>query len=99
MLFGLASRDKAIEFRRIVSVSQGRGVGRASLRAVKAYAFNKLNAHRLWLDVKSKNSRARHLYKSEGFVEEGVMRECLFEDGQFESLVLMSMLRQEFETA
>jgi RimJ/RimL family protein N-acetyltransferase len=97
MLFGLASRDKAIEFRRIVIVNQGRGVGRASLRAVKAYAFNKLNAHRLWLDVKSKNVRARHLYQSEGFVEEGVMRECLFEDGQFESLVLMSVLRQEFE--
>jgi RimJ/RimL family protein N-acetyltransferase len=97
MLFGLASRDKAIEFRRIVIVNQGSGVGRASLRAVKAYAFNKLNAHRLWLDVKSKNVRARHLYQSEGFVEEGVMRECLFEDGQFESLVLMSMLRQEFE--
>jgi hypothetical protein len=30
-------------------------------------------------------------------VEEGVMRECLLEDGQFESLVLMSMLRQEFD--
>jgi len=55
------------------------------------------NAHRLWLDVKSKNARARHLYQSEGFVEEGVMRECLLEDGHFESLVLMSMLRQEFE--
>ncbi len=25
------------------------------------------------------------------------MRECLLEDGQFESLVLMSMLRQEFD--
>jgi RimJ/RimL family protein N-acetyltransferase len=97
MLFGLASRDRAIEFRRIVTVIQGRGIGRASVGAVKAYAFHALNAHRLWLDVKSKNARARHLYRSEGFVEEGVMRECILEDGGFESLVLMSMLRPEFE--
>jgi RimJ/RimL family protein N-acetyltransferase len=97
MLFGVSSRDRAIEFRRIVSVKKGAGIGRATLRAVKALAFGRLNAHRLWLDVKSKNQRARHLYQSEGFVEEGVMRECLLECDGFESLVLMSILRQEHE--
>jgi RimJ/RimL family protein N-acetyltransferase len=98
MLFGVASRDRAIEFRRIVSVTKGAGIGRAALRAVKTLAFGPLNAHRLWLDVKCKNRPARHLYQSEGFVEEGVMRECLLEGDEFESLVLMSILRKEHES-
>jgi RimJ/RimL family protein N-acetyltransferase len=97
MLFGVASGDRAIELRRIVSVAKGSGIGRAALRAVKTLAFGRFNAHRLWLDVKSKNQRARHLYRSEGFFEEGVMRECLLEKDGFESLVLMSLLRREQE--
>jgi RimJ/RimL family protein N-acetyltransferase len=98
MLFGVTSRNRTIELRRIVIVNKGAGIGRAALRGVKALAFGRLEAHRLWLDVKSKNQRARHLYESEGFLEEGVgfleegvMRECLLEDDGFESLVLMSI--------
>lgn len=64
MLLGVASRDRAIELRRIVCHTKdgGIGIGRASLRAVKDLTFGRLNAHRLWLDVKEKNQRARHLY-------------------------------------
>lgn len=97
MLFGVTSRNRTIELRRIVIVDKGAGIGRAALRGVKALAFGRLEAHRLWLDVKSNNQRARHLYESEGFLEEGVMRECLLEDDGFESLVLMSILRREHE--
>jgi RimJ/RimL family protein N-acetyltransferase len=97
LLFGAASRDLSIELRRIVVTRQDGGIGRATLRAVKDQAFGPLAAHRLWLDVKSRNTRARHLYQSEGFVEEGVLRECVLEDYGFESLLLMSMLRSEYE--
>lgn len=100
LLFGLTSEHRTIEFRRIVvHARRGTGVGRAAVQQVKRLAFGPLNAHRLWLDVKSKNARARHLYASEGFIEEGVMRECLLEDDGFESLVLMSILRSEVERA
>lgn len=97
LLFGLASPHHAIELRRIVCVRKGAGTGRAALRAVVRLAFGALNAHRLWLDVKTTNSRARHLYLSEGFREEGVMRECLLGAGGFESLVLMSLLSNDPE--
>jgi RimJ/RimL family protein N-acetyltransferase len=97
MLFGAASVHRSIELRRIVIVAKGAGVGRIALRAARKHAFLELNAHRLWLDVKSGNARARHLYGSEGFREEGMLRECILEeDGNFESLVVMSMLRMEF---
>lgn len=92
LLFGLGSPHRAIELRRIVCAKKGRGIGRATVRAVVHLVFGLLHAHRLWLDVKSTNSRARHLYLSEGFSEEGIMRECLLGQNGFESLVLMSML-------
>ena len=39
---------------------------------------------------------ARALYRSEGFVEEGVLRDALLSGDRFESLVVMSLLRPEW---
>ena len=97
LIFGARSPHKCIELRRIVCTRKGRGLGRASLQAVKRLAFRELDAHRLWLDVKSHNARARHLYASEGFVQEGMLRECLLTEQGFESMVLMGILRPEYE--
>lgn len=99
ILAGLADANQSIEFRRIVVTEKGKGHGREALRLVKRMAFEELGGHRLWLDVKEHNLRARHLYESEGFVVEGVIRECIKAAAGFESLVLMSMLRTEYVTA
>jgi RimJ/RimL family protein N-acetyltransferase len=96
ILAGLLSPHSSIEFRRIVVKEKGLGIGRSALRAVKALAFEELQAHRLWLDVKEHNERAKALYSSEAFVGEGTLRECLQVDGARQSLVIMSMLRHEY---
>jgi RimJ/RimL family protein N-acetyltransferase len=96
LLLGLTSPHGSLEFRRIVVTAKGRGLGRAAVRAVKRFAFEEHKAHRLWLDVKAFNARARHLYASEGFVEEGVLRECLRGESGFDSLVILSMLASEY---
>jgi RimJ/RimL family protein N-acetyltransferase len=95
ILGGLTNPDSSIEFRRIVVVRKGQGYGRSIVRAVKELAFNELRAHRLWLDVKAHNARARALYTSEGFSEEGLLRECIRGPVGFESLVVMALLRHE----
>ena len=95
ILGGLTNENSSIEFRRIVVAEKGKGSGRAMVRAVRELAFNELRAHRLWLDVQAHNERARTLYRSEGFVEEGVLRECLRVPDGYESLVVMSLLRHE----
>ena len=64
-------------------------------------AFDDLHAHRFWLDVKALNQRALALYRSEGFVEEGCLRESVRlmapgADG-YDSLIVMSMLDREFQ--
>ncbi len=97
LLAGLESPHRSVELRRIVVWRKGEGIGRQAVRLLKRYVFEDRGAHRLWLDVKDFNHRARALYRSEGFVEEGTLRECLSSPNGFESLVLMSMLESEYK--
>lgn len=85
----------SIELVRLVIADKGRGFGRAALTQVEEFAFRRLHAHRLWLDVFDFNHRARRLYKAAGFVEEGVLRDAVQRDGGWASLVVMSKLSEE----
>jgi RimJ/RimL family protein N-acetyltransferase len=96
ILIGCKSRNQSLELKRMVVRSKGEGFGRAGLRMAKKVAFDDLGAHRLWLDVKTHNARAKGLYDSEGFVLEGTLREAVRVPDGFESLVVMSMLQPEF---
>jgi RimJ/RimL family protein N-acetyltransferase len=97
ILHGLVDPGYAVQIRRIVVTEKGRGYGRKALRLVKQLAFETLGVHRLFLDVVTYNDRARHLYQSEGFVVEGIMRDSMRVGDRFESLILMSILRREYE--
>jgi diamine N-acetyltransferase len=96
ILIGCRSQHQSLELKRMVVQVKGQGTGRAALRVVKKVAFEDLGAHRLWLDVKKRNVRAKALYDSEGFVVEGELREAVKVTGGFESMTLMSMLAAEF---
>lgn len=97
IMAGLDNPHGTIEFRRIVVTARGGRIGRAAVRAVQAMAFEQLGAHRLWLDVNEHNTRARALYRDEGFVEEGTLRECLQGPEGREALVVMSRLVTEWQ--
>jgi len=96
ILIGCRSPHQSLELKRMVIQAKGSGFGRAALRVAKKVAFRDLDAHRFWLDVKSRNTRAKALYDSEGFVVEGELRDAVKSDGGFDSLIVMSMLRPEF---
>jgi diamine N-acetyltransferase len=97
ILQGCRNPNRSIELKRVVLQPKGRGLGRAGVRLLKRMAFRDLNAHRFWLDVKSLNQRALALYASEGFVEEGRLRESVRAGDGYDSLVVMSMLDREYE--
>jgi diamine N-acetyltransferase len=92
ILAGLRDPNHCVELRRIVVSPPGRGLGRAALALIVDHAFGPLGAHRLWLDVKPDNARARHLYASLGFEEEGVMRDALRTEGGYEPLIVMARI-------
>lgn len=99
LLAGLTNPHGSAEFRRVVVVEPGRGYGREVVRLVKRFAFEKHRAHRLWLDVFEDNQRARGLYLSEGFREEGCLQEAVRVGSSYASLVLMAMLATEYARA
>jgi diamine N-acetyltransferase len=103
ILQGCRNPQRSVELKRIVlpPVVHGQGLGRACVKLLKQIAFRDLKAHRFWLDVKSLNTRALALYASEGFVEEGRLRESVRISGPsadgYDSLVVMSMLDREHQ--
>ena len=95
ILQGCRNPHRSIELKRIVLQPKGQGLGRGCVRLLAQMAFRDLHAHRFWLDVKASNVRAQALYRSEGFVEEGRLRESVRVEGGYDSLVVMSMLEGE----
>ncbi len=98
IMVGLTDPDLTLELRRIVITKKGRGYGRQATRMIKAYAFEELAFHRLWLDVMLYNKRAFKLYKSEGFKVEGVHRGAIRQNNRFLDVKVMSILRHEYFT-
>jgi RimJ/RimL family protein N-acetyltransferase len=96
ILQGCRNPHHSVELKRIVLQLKGQGLGRACVRLLTQMAFRDLGAHRFWLDVKSLNTRALALYRSEGFVEEGRLRDSVKTDDGYDSLVVMSMLESEY---
>lgn len=101
ILQGCRNPHRSVELKRLVLSRHGEGLGRACVRALKAMAFRDLHAHRFWLDVKALNTRAQALYKGEGFVEEGHLRESVrvTTDGVdgYDGLIVMSLLDREYQ--
>jgi RimJ/RimL family protein N-acetyltransferase len=95
ILQGCRNPHGSVELKRIVLREHGRGVGRACIRLLAQMAFRDLRAHRFWLDVKARNTRAQALYRSEGFVEEGRLRDAVRTGDGYDALIVMSMLDHE----
>ena len=99
ILQGCRNPNASVELKRIVLQPKGQGYGRACVRLLAQMAFRDLGAHRFWLDVRSANARALALYRSEGFVEEGCLRESVKSGDGYDSLIVLSMLKDEYEAA
>lgn len=95
ILQGCRNPHRSVELKRIVLQPKGQGLGRACVQLLKRMAFRDLHAHRFWLDVKALNQRALTLYGSEGFVEEGRLRESVRTADGYDSLIVMSLLAHE----
>ena len=76
---------------------RGLGYGRDVVRVLLAYGFRTRNLHRISLDTLATNERARRAYRAVGFAEEGRLREAAWVDGRYVDVVLMGVLRNEWE--
>lgn len=99
IIAGLYDTNDSIEFRRVVirKKNKGKGYGNEVIERIKKKCFEEFKCHRLWLDVFDFNQRAIHIYKKAGFNVEGVLRECYKTKKGYQNLVIMSILRNEYE--
>jgi RimJ/RimL family protein N-acetyltransferase len=63
------------EVSRILSVREGEGTGSSIMRWALRHIFDQNGAHRAFLEVHESNARARRLYESVGFLQEGTYRD------------------------
>lgn len=96
ILSGIGSYNKHVAIREFVITEKRKGFGRAALILVKKLAFEKLRTHRLRLEVWAHNPNAKALYISEGFFEEGTVRDCVRDDYRYLSYTIMSILESEY---
>ena len=75
-----------------------KGYGTDAVRTLR-FAFEQMNIHRVELGTFDFNERAQACYRKCGFVEEGRRREDRYIDGRYHDLVIMGILRREWEAA
>ena len=83
----------------ISSAYQGRGVGRALMRACLDFADNWANYARVELTVHADNVRAVKLYESLGFKYEARLRDFSFREGGYVDALLMGRVTQALQSA
>jgi RimJ/RimL family protein N-acetyltransferase len=74
----------------------GKGFAEEAMRLLLEYGFMRLNLHRIFLRVLSRNTRAVKLYKRCGLQLEGTLRQAHFDEGAFHDVLCMGLLRGEF---
>lgn len=77
--------------------ARGKGYGTDAVKTLLKFAFLELNLHRVGLQVFSDNARAISSYKKAGFQQEGIIREAIRRDGKYTDIVMMGILRREWE--
>lgn len=73
------------------------GYGTEATRLTVKHGFETLNLNRIYLTVYETNPRAVRAYEKAGFVREGVQRQAIYRNGRYIDMILMSILRAEWE--
>ncbi len=74
----------------------GRGLASEAVAALIAFAFERIQLHRLEADTEPRNERSLRLLERLGFRREGHLRERYYVDGERQDTVLLGLLRPEW---
>ena len=77
--------------------ARGKGYGKSAVELLLRFAFSDLNLHRVFVHVFADNTPAIRLYESTGFRNEGTLREAAFIDGKYVDVLVMGVLKSEFD--
>ncbi|VDC02402.1 unnamed protein product [Peniophora sp. CBMAI 1063] len=81
----------------VVDAYRGKGYGKEILTWVVQHGFRDCGLHRITLGTVEHNTAALALYKSVGFVEEGISREANWVGGKWRGMITLSILEHEWD--
>jgi RimJ/RimL family protein N-acetyltransferase len=95
----ISNIDRAAEFGIMIGDKSvwNQGYGREATWLMLQHGFENLNLHRIYLRVYESNPRAIRAYEKAGYVREGRMRQAIYKNGQYQDVLLMSVLRSEWD--
>jgi RimJ/RimL family protein N-acetyltransferase len=76
---------------------RGKGYAKEAMIQTLRWGFHQLGLNRIFLKVETQNINAIGMYKKAGFVEEGILRNCVFKNNEYRSQMILSMLQDEFK--
>jgi len=98
-LFGIDWRIRSAEFGIVIGEKAywDQGYGTEAMELILKHGFETLNLNRIYLRVYEDNLRAIRVYKKTGFKQEGNLRQAHFQDGSYMDVILMSILRSDWD--
>jgi RimJ/RimL family protein N-acetyltransferase len=99
-MFGIEWTNRSAELGILIGDKSvwDKGYGTETMILLLRHGFETLNLNRLFLHVYASNARAIRSYVKAGFVEEGRLREALYKNGRYDDIIVMSVLRSEWES-
>lgn len=73
-----------------------KGYGKETVVIVLDYAFKHLNLHRVYLDTLKSNIKVISLYIKVGFKQEGIKKDHIYKNGNYNDLVSMGILKKDY---
>lgn len=98
-IFNIELQNRNAELGIMIGEKQywNQGYGSETMRLMLKHGFNTLNLHRISLWVDAHNLGGIRAYEKAGFVHEGRKRQAVFQDGRYYDLLLMGILRTEWQ--
>ena len=98
-LFSINWRIRQAEFGIVIGAKQhwNKGYGTEALTLIIQHGFHTLNLNRIYLRVYANNPRAIRSYEKAGLSVEGRLRQGHYDEGQYIDVILMSILRSEWQ--
>ncbi len=99
--FTMHDRGWLVELGVLVVKTPGRGAGPFAMRWGVEQAFQAREAHRVFIEIREDNDRARAMCERLGFRAEGLYRDgfCDAVTGEYKNLIPYGMLRTDLRTA
>ena len=98
-LFGIDWRIRQATFGIVVGAKQhwNKGYGTEAFKLMIQHGFATLNLNRISLRVYENNPRAIRAYEKAGLSIEGRLRQAHYDNGEYFDVILMSILRSEWQ--